>query len=522
MAASSAPSATPEGGTLVLGYRQFLVPSHPLLREVFPVSGEGREAALADALEVLRHRLRYRAVEGRRPAEELLRELAGRPARPVEANCLSLCCLLASRLRQAGYGPDEVYVALGGWRNRLQYHAWVLVRKAEGFLRIDPATLSPEERSGSRIWAEQVIHVLFNDRHVHLLEAEKLRWLGGEQPGAKPRKILFGRYDPEVGKMLAAPGFDAMLAGLFAGAAPAPEAGSLAAQALAHGLLRAEADRLQPGPRMVLIPHHHEGELAALVEPALDRYLGVLSAVLPGIRQAFQECAAARRFSWDEVGHSLVAGLLMDLSVGRQLFARRPELRPRQESVVWVFERPRARNAFGVQMAKDPASGWTLAQLWHRGLERSPLSIRDELVGFLGGLAAGDPGDADAPGWLHLRYVGLARRVGRSHDLLVPSFAPDEWLHLSTRLHAGAGRLLEEAIFPALGRLSGQPFWGDAAAAGRLYTAVRLLLDYATDRLVDSGLLAAFPAREQAPPAWGRLLWNEDVAPEARFLYEPL
>jgi hypothetical protein len=522
MSAASLPSASPESNAPAPGYRQFLAPAHPLLREVFSAPRHGREEALTDALDLLRRRIRYRAVEGRRPPEALLRELLSQPGEPVEANCLSLCCLLASRLREVGYGPDEIYVALGGWRNHLQYHAWVLVRRGEGFLRIDPSTLIPEECTGLRIWKQQVVHVLFNDRHVHVLEAEKRRLLvEAPSPSVKPRKLLFGRNDPAIVTVLADRRFDVLVAGLFAGAADFPEeTGPLAERALAHGLLRREAERLLPGPRMVLIPDRPEGELAALFEPALDRYLGVMSAVVPEIRQAFEECAASRRFPWDEAGHALAAGLLMDLSVGRQLFARHPELRPQLDPVIWIFERPRTRNAFGVQFAKDPESGWALVQLWHRGLQRPALNIRDELAGFLGRLASGDPGDADAPGWLHLRYVGLVRRKGRSHELLVPSFTPEEWRRLATRLQAGAGRLVEEAILPALSLLPGHPFWGDESATGRPYTAVRLLLDCATDRVVDSGLLPAFPPTEKVSPAWGRLLWNEDILSEARFLYE--
>ncbi len=521
----SAPSPPGTGlndGLPGAGYRQFVMSAHPLLREVFPAPRDGREGVLADTLDLLRRRIRYRAVEGRRPLEDLLQDLVSRPGELLEANCLSLCCLLVSRLREAGYGPEEVYIALGGWRNHFQYHAWVLIRREQDFLRIDPSTLTPEERTGPRIWAEQVVYVLFNDRYVHVLEAEKRRLLVDKAPAVKPRMICFGKNDPEIGGVLKERDFEPILAGLFLGEAglAGMETGALAARALSCGLLRMEGEHLLPGPRMVLIPDRHEGELSALVEPALDRYLGVMSAVVPELRRAFQDCMAARRFSWDEVGHSLVAGLLMDLSIGRQLFARHPELRPRLDSVVWIFERPRARNAFGVQFTKDPLSGWAFAQLWHRGLERPALSIRGELAGLMGGLASGDPGDADAPGWLHLRYVGLVRRAGRGHELLVPSFAPEEWRHLAVRLHTGAGRLLEEAILPALVLLSNQPFWGDGAAAGRLYTAVRLLLDYATDRVVDSGLLPAFPAREQASPAWGRWLWNEDVSPETRFLYE--
>src|SRR5207302_4376241 len=134
-------------------------------------------------------------------------------------NCHSLCCLLASRLRQAGYGPEEVYVALGGWRNRLQYHAWLLLRREEDFLQIDPSTLAPEERTGARIWSQQTIHVLFNDRHVHVLEAEKLRLLVAPRSRVKPRKVLFGRFEPEIAKVLADRWFDAALAAWFAAAA---------------------------------------------------------------------------------------------------------------------------------------------------------------------------------------------------------------------------------------------------------------------------------------------------------------
>jgi hypothetical protein len=600
-------------------------------------------------LAALRRRFTYRAERGRRSLDELLAALRRSAGQPVPVNCLTLCCVLASALRSAeaggaggsgegggsggagasahgggsgaaeGCSPEEVFVAVGGRRGLLEFHAWVLVRRAGGLLWIAPETLRLAPADGAELWRGLALHLLFNDVHLCLGEEEKRRLLAPARTAGGWRLVLYGPAGPapdelalvgllrsgELARELDA--LDVLGAGGSAedvddqtrnkkgrdaaregddpaapdgddrGAAkdgedpaagpdgedreaaqdgedPAggPDATAAAGAsgagvaALACGLLAREGGRVVAGRRLVIVPAAEEERFRSLVLPALGRYLEVIGDAVPRLRRAFADCAAAGWCSWAEVCHAVVAGMLMDLEVGRHLPAGVREDGPGPRvPVVWAFERPLAENAFGVQSVRDPESGWSIAQLWHAGGARRELRIDPPLLREVGRIAGSAPPAGGAPSAGSAPSGGSATPAGsapspdsapsggsaggalpvdagrgllwlRHHRLVagrrlrLPAFAAADWRRLEGALLPAAAALVAEAVGPALAALGGEPFWKPPR---RLHAAVRLLLEAAADHLIAAGLLPAFPPAGGEAPGWGRWLWEQD--PEA-------
>jgi hypothetical protein len=608
-------------------------------------------------LAALRRRFTYRAERGRRSLDELLAALRRSAGQPVPVNCLTLCCVLASALRSGGAGgaegsgngggsggaeasahgggsgaaegssPEEVFVAVGGRRGLLEFHAWVLVRRAGGLLWIAPETLRLAPADGAELWRGLALHLLFNDVHLYLGEEEKRRLLA---PAPAPtaggwRLVLYGpagpapdelalvgllrsgelareldaldvlgadgsaqdvddQYRNKKGRDTAQEGDDPAApdgddrgaakdgedpaagpdgedreaakdgedpaAGPDATAAAGASGGAAGvsgarAAALACGLLAREGGRVVAGRRLVIVPAAEEERFRSLVLPALGRYLEVIGDAVPRLRRAYAGCAAAGWCSWAEVCHAVVAGMLMDLEVGRHLPAGVCEEGPGPRvPVVWAFERPLAENAFGVQSVRDPESGWSIAQLWHAGGARRELRIDPPLLREVGRIAGSAPpaggassvgrapsggsappaGSAPFPdsapsggsaggappldagrGLLWLRH----HRLVAGRRLRLPAFAAADWRRLEGALQPAAAALVAEAVGPALAALGGEPFW---TPPRRLHAAVRLLLEAAADHVVAAGLLPSFPPAGVEAPGWGRWLWEQDPA----------
>jgi hypothetical protein len=520
------------------GYRSFLEPRHPLARELLgaaalaavppPLALEPAPVPLplAWVLAEMRRRFTYQARRGRRSLDELLAAARSSRGRPLAVNCLTLCSVLASVLRAGGFSPAEVFVAVGGRRGVLQYHAWVLVRRAGALLWISPETLEMEPAEGAELWRTLTFHVLFNDVHLHLQESEKRRLLA-PPPAAGWRLVLYGPAGASPSELamlelLRSGALARALSALAAGGHAADDAeapaGCLAA-AEACGLLVRAGGQLLPGSRLVVIPAAEEARFRSLARPALCRYLEVAADALPALARAFAGSAAADRFAWSEVSHAIVAGMLMDLGVGRSLPAGvREDGRGPRAPVVWAFERPLAANAFGVQSVRDEGSGWSIAQLWHARCPRPDLRIDPPLVRELGRVAAaaaagpgasaaggGTPG-APFPGagrgllWLRHHHLMEGRR------LRFPAFPAADWSRLDADWQPLGAGLAAEAVAPALAAAAADPFWSQPR---HRHAAVRLLLEAAADHVIAAGLLPPFPPAESAGPAWGRWLWEQ-------------
>ena len=115
---SARDAAATRAGSPPPSFRDFVVPGHPLLPELFggppPPQSAGAEPAMRAALATARRRLSFDPAPGRRDFGELRRQVARAAGRPVALNCINASCALASYLREGGFSADEVWVALGG------------------------------------------------------------------------------------------------------------------------------------------------------------------------------------------------------------------------------------------------------------------------------------------------------------------------------------------------------------------------------------------------------------------------
>lgn len=501
------------------GYRQYIQPAHPLLHEVFTPGGE-RAGALEHALARLQNRFTYQPIRGRAGFDTLREEMEQKPAgESTVINCFDLCCLLVSQLRAAGWSEEQVFVvlcdALGRQRQvYADFHACILLQDGATQLWIEPETLGARPLTGAQILAGFKLHLIFNDRHVYFTTAEKERLVRGEVVGSGRQQILYGTADAELEALASRPALRQLVDACFrTGTMPAPEP-DLATAATAHGLLRRTEAGWEPGSRLILVPREPERALRTLIEPALDIYLGIAAATIPTLRAAYERCAAASSFAWSEVCHGVVAGMFIDLAVGAQLGLAADVIRDCGTSVLWVFENVSAANAFGVRWSAPPSNRQGLAQLWHTRVARQPLKVNAEMVGALARHAVGQPVGADRD-WLYLRYLKLVR----SGAITIPVFGPEDTPRLLAPLQAGAARLVEEAISPALELAAEHPWWQQLHQRGGFrHAALRLVLEYAVDRVIDAGLLAPFPSGADVPLAWGRWLWIEPEGAPSRLV----
>jgi hypothetical protein len=514
-------AALPALDAAAASYRDFVSPGHPLLDDLFPGPPVPRSAgageALAAALGRARGRLRYDPTPGRHDFADLRRQAAAAGGAPVVLNCIDCACALASYLRKAGFGADEVYVALGGRASPIlaggeQFHAWVALRREAGLVWIDPADLEPATTTGETVLAHHRLFALFNDRHLYFLDAEKRRALTHAVPAGSFRIYLFGRAEPPLAAAIADPGFHRVVRRMAgAGRCAAGEVEGVAETALAGwtaaGLLAREGEFLAPGRKLVLVSAAAERELFALAGESIDRYLGIAGATVPRLRAAYRGCAAARRWGWPEVEHAVVAGMLLDLSVGREFEILGRVQRERGANVVWAFERVSAVEGIGVVWAEEAAAHWGIGQIWHVAVQREPVRLGAAMVELVGRAALGQPLAEAAADLLYLRYHRLLQRAADRWEVAWPTFVPADVERLSPPLVAGGRRLLAAAILPVMARLDDHPWWRRARQDEAYRHAVlRLMLDYGTDRVFDAGLVAPAP-RGEAPPAWGRFVW---------------
>lgn len=504
---------------MTTGYRRYVQPGHPVVQRIFGDRRPQRRDALATAVEVLgAEPFEYRPYRGMLEFDDLERALAeGRPR--IWLNCLTYCCLAVSWLRKLGLGSREVFVAIGESHlltaeARNDLHAWVLVVRPGddgGLESVEPILADITVTRAEELEDAYRVHGLFNDHFLHVVPAERRRALTGVRRGHPLQPYLYGRYSPEISGILGEPGFRPLLAAVFAGEGTTEELRPLAQRAVDAQLL-ADLDPPTPGERLVTVSKDRETAFLELAQPWLDRYLGLCLKGARDLERAYGELAVARHHPWEAVCHTLVAGFLMDLAIGHQL-ALGDEVRENHSSaVVWAFEWISADNAFGVQWlpAGRPGSGY--GQLWHRTTNRRPLRLGRAAIQRLLDHAGDGPAEEDAKTDLWLRYQKLLRGSPEPRPV-PPYFSPEDAGRLVPLLMEAGRRLVEEAVAPCLAAAAEDPVWGPIAdLPGSSHAGVRLLLEYATDRLVDAGGLAPFPATGTAGPEWGRWLWEEPEA----------
>lgn len=128
------------------------------------------------------------------------------------------------------------------------------------------------------------------------------------------------------------------------------------------------------------------------------------------------------------------------------------------------------------------------------------------MVELLAAHARGERVALGGPDALYLRFAKLLR----GSEIIIPTFLPDDTERMLAALGPSASRIVEQALLPAIEEVKRLPSWGEVdRSESYRHAAVRLLLEYATDRVVDAGLLAPFPEGVGVASTWGTWLWIE-------------
>jgi hypothetical protein len=328
------------------------------------------------------------------------------------------------------------------------------------------------------------------------------------------RCYVYGQGNAAIFALLKDPAFMRLLAGLFAAGAARPASGAeeeTAVRAAEAGLLSASGADYGAGPRLVPIPRHALRDASARMAPALDRYAAIAGEAAAGLREAYGRTGAAATLPWRQVEHTVVAGMLLDLSVGSRLWLDGHVERGCNDTLVWAFEDAPGVNAFGVQWSAAEGECAGLAQLWHGAVPRAELRVPGSAVASLARLALGDGHPLPPSERLLLRYLGLVEAGPDGGDrCTVATFgAHDMEEHLLPVLWSAAERLVAEGVLPALEAGLRAEWWSPRAGEDAVHHAlVRMVLERGTDRVVDTGVVAPFAAGD-AGAAWGRWLWAE-------------
>ena len=494
-------------------YRQHIETDHPLLSEVFgsaEVAAPGSVAVLEDALTDVKARFFYKGTRGRTGFDQLLENLRrAAPGERVLINCYDLSCLLASHFRITGWGPEDAFVVfcdrlLTEEMARVDFHACNLLRCGDETFWIEPEVLEATRLSGDEILETYKVRLVFNDTHIYFTEDEKRRVVMSDMPAIGQQVFLYGRGHTETQAVYSDSRFDALVAGYFeSGRLECDD--DLAEKALACGLLANEDGGYSAGPRLMLVPRAAELELRNRIEPAIDVYLGIVSKTVPALRAAYEAGEAARSFDWSQVCHTIVAGMLIDLSVGVNLKLAADVRGTIGDAVIWAFENISAENGFGVQWNVGSHPSRAAAQLWHRTVTRQPLRLEKAMSDALVQLARGEAEVSSSREWLFLKFTKLVREG----KVVPPVFGPDDTTRLLEPLMSAGVELVEKAVTPAFEMAARDPWWGRLNEdASYRHAVVRLVLEYATDRVVSAGLLPPFPTGE-VDVTWGRWVWIE-------------
>ena len=289
--------------------------------------------------------------------------------------------------------------------------------------------------------------------------------------------------------------------------------------AVRNGLLAGEPSAYLAGSRLVLIPPAAFDGLLELWAPHLASYAESTARAGQRLESLVARTTAGRIFSWPQLRHMVVAGLLLDLAVGSLLGERKTvTTEVAGDFVVWAFAGLRAANSFGIQQWSGAERRAMLAQVWHRRVPARSLRLSKQMIDRLTILASG--GEAIEAGRtdgaleqrrvdLYLRHQAMLGRGEAGPQLRVPAFTADDVAGLAPVLRKAAEELLQVGVDPALASLEDHPWWRDRVDDDSLrHAAIRLWLEFGIDHVLESGALAAFPS-DADRVTWGRCLWIE-------------
>ncbi len=174
--------------------------------------------------------------------------------------------------------------------------------------------------------------------------------------------------------------------------------------------------------------------------------------------------------SWDQVGFTVVAGLLLDLAIGEELCVADAITTGPQESHVWLLAE--AEFSFGVHCVYDDTVRTGAGVVWAKGYPEPPGAIYE-------GLPAHLSTDLDPETRLRLRYLGWLR--GDAPDYVTWIRGDQDPI---TQL---ARSLTAEVYLPVLAGL------GYDRAGLRRHAVARLLMERTVSLLIAEGALTCGP-----------------------------
>ena len=337
------------------------------------------------------------------------------------------------------------------------------------------------------------------------------------------RLYTYGERSPEIVALLRERSFQGLVGALFRAEEPALpcEPPPVWHDAVRLDLLASAEDATPAGPparryragrRLVLVPAAAGRGAADLLHPALTRYAEIAGDTGARLRVAYGATAAAERFSWPQVSHALLAGLFLDLAMGREVLrSGRISRRPAGDSVLWAFQGVTAENAYGVSMVPaGPPHPAAFVELWHRKARPAAPRLSPSLVAILAGIARGEQPGGSARELLVLKHLKLVRTSGGAPRLQVPAFGASDAARLRGPLEQGARQLVADAIDPALELLESHPWWRERVRSQAYrHAAIRLILEHGIDRAIAAGVCDPFPEPPETPVEWGRCLWDD-------------
>lgn len=227
---------------------------------------------------------------------------------------------------------------------------------------------------------------------------------------------------------------------------------------------------------------------------------------------------------WTDVALLIVAGLIIDIGVRREMLSAGVIIEQPDDFWVWAFEGGTGtRNPFGVRMWNAENGSGVFACLWQKSLRRvSDIKIDATDVTLMqylfdrGGGGAGELMNTQHERAVKLAYYGLLAKRGKYYVVNVPVLAGSAGKAVCSEIIRISASILTQAVVPAMSEAE-KVF--RAAGLTRLtdnyrHAFARLLLECSIDQVVKRGLVPEFPAL--ARNNWGAWLTLGDCVGDLR------
>jgi len=275
--------------------------------------------------------------------------------------------------------------------------------------------------------------------------------------------------------------------------------------------------------RLVLLRREVLVHLIGIARQATATYCQIIGDELETLKDSASCFAAAGNTpQWHDLAHLVVAGLVIDLGILRELLGSGELIEQPDDYWIWAFEGGTgARNAFGVRMWVEDRDGATVAQLWHQGTTRPhDLKLDPADVMLLRELLEGerDPGFLDSKlqqRALRLQFYGLVTKNLNRYVITIPALSGSGAAVAKDRVTLIARQIFLQAVRPAM-RLADEIYgrYGVARHDAFRHAFARLLLEHAADAAIERKLIPDFPT--EADARWATWFMNESPIGRSR------